>query len=71
MNSNLAGKSFNPGSPDSQSYSQALERGWVKVALIAAAIAYLALILFIPALNVFVQAFKGGVGPFLENAFDY
>jgi sulfate/thiosulfate transport system permease protein len=37
------------------------------VILIALAIAYLALILYIPALNVFYQAFKKGAGPFLSN----
>ena len=67
MKSSVAGKSFYPDSPDSQSSSPPREHGWVKVALIAVAIAYLSLILFIPALNVFFQAFKGGVGPFLQN----
>ena len=66
MSFELAGSSLQSGSPNSQSSSQA-KRGWVKVALIAVAIAYLLLILFIPAFNVFVQAFKGGVGPFLNN----
>jgi sulfate/thiosulfate transport system permease protein len=37
------------------------------VILIALAIAYLALILYIPALNVFYQAFRKGVEPFLSN----
>lgn len=67
MNSNLAGHSFGSGSPDSQSSSSDRKRGRVKVVSIAVAIGYLALILFIPALNVFVQAFKGGFGPFLDN----
>ena len=40
---------------------------WVPVLLIAVAIGYLALILYLPALNVFIQAFRKGVGPFLEN----
>ena len=31
------------------------------------AIAYLVLILYVPALNVFIQAFRKGVGPFLSN----
>lgn len=35
--------------------------------LIGVAIAYLVLILYIPALNVFIQAFKKGIGPFLSN----
>lgn len=43
------------------------EKRWVKVTLIATAIAYLALVLFIPAVNVFVQAFQEGVGVFLGN----
>lgn len=67
MRSNLAGRSFDPGAPSSQSSSPASESSWVKVALIAVAIAFLSLVLFIPALNIFVQAFKGGVGPFLQN----
>ncbi len=35
--------------------------------LIGIAIAYLVLVMYIPALNVFFQAFKKGVGPFLGN----
>ncbi len=67
MSFELAGSSFQSGSPDSQSSSPAKERGWIKVVLIGVAIAYLLLILFVPALNVFVQAFKGGAGPFFNN----
>jgi sulfate transport system permease protein len=68
MNSELAGKSFNNlGSPDSQSPLPARKNGWVKIALIVGAIVYLSLVLFIPALNVFVQAFKGGFGSFISN----
>lgn len=40
---------------------------WAKWALISVAIFYLLLILFIPTVNVFVQAFNRGVGPFLHN----
>ena len=40
---------------------------WVKWLLISITILYLSLILFIPALNVFVEAFSGGVGPFFDN----
>lgn len=40
---------------------------WVIPILIAIAILYLGLILYIPAVNVFVQAFHKGFGPFLEN----
>lgn len=35
--------------------------------LIGIAIAYLVLVMYIPALNVFFQAFRKGVGPFLSN----
>lgn len=37
------------------------------IILIAIAIAYLALVLYIPTLNVFYQAFKKGMGPFFSN----
>ncbi|MBW4546530.1 MAG: sulfate ABC transporter permease subunit CysW [Symplocastrum torsivum CPER-KK1] len=67
MNSNVVGKSFNPESLDTPPASQKREGSWVKIALILVAIAYLALVLFIPALNVFVQAFKQGFGPFFGN----
>jgi sulfate transport system permease protein len=38
-----------------------------KYALITGVVLYLSLVLFVPALNVFVQAFKGGVGGFLHT----
>ncbi len=47
--------------------AQKNEKAWVKPTLIGIAIGYLGLILFIPALNVFYQAFKKGVDPFLSN----
>ena len=40
---------------------------WAAIALIGTAIAYLALVLFIPAINVFFQAFRLGVAPFFKN----
>lgn len=43
------------------------KRNLTPVILIAIAIAYLALILYIPAANVFYQAFKKGLGPFFAN----
>jgi sulfate transport system permease protein len=43
------------------------EKGWVPTVLIVVAIAYLVLILYVPALNVFIQAFRKGVGPFFSN----
>ncbi|AKG24028.1 sulfate ABC transporter permease subunit CysW [Calothrix sp. 336/3] len=39
----------------------------VPMILIGITIAYLSLILYIPALNVFIQAFHKGIGPFLHN----
>ncbi len=43
------------------------QQGWVPVLLIGIAIAYLGLVQYIPALNVFIQAFHKGVGPFFAN----
>ncbi|MBD1829146.1 sulfate ABC transporter permease subunit CysW [Microcoleus vaginatus GB1-A2] len=43
------------------------EKAWVKPTLIGIAIGYLALVLFIPTLNVFYQAFSKGFGPFFAN----
>jgi sulfate/thiosulfate transport system permease protein len=37
------------------------------VILIGIAIGYLALVMYIPALNVFIQAFQKGIGPFFAN----
>jgi sulfate transport system permease protein len=61
----VAGRSLNP--EPLRSPAAAKKSSWPKVVLISIAIAYLALILFIPAFNVFYQAFRGGVGPFLHN----
>ncbi len=65
MKFEIAGKSFNPGLPKKKLASG--DRPWVKFVLIGIAVFYLALILFIPAANVFAQAFKSGFGPFLAN----
>jgi sulfate/thiosulfate transport system permease protein len=43
------------------------QNSWVPTLLILIAIAYLALVQYIPAINVFIQAFSKGVGPFLSN----
>jgi sulfate transport system permease protein len=40
---------------------------WAPAVLIGIALLFLTLVLYIPALNVFVQAFRKGVGPFLQN----
>ena len=52
-----------PASPS----AEVKPRDWTKIGLITVAVLYLGLILFIPALNVFVQAFSKGVGPFFKN----
>lgn len=67
MNSKVAGKSFNPDIMQAKSPSPSSDRSWVKYVLIGIAIAYLALVLFVPAINVFVQAFSSGVAPFFQN----
>ncbi|MDZ4871349.1 MAG: Sulfate transport system permease protein CysW [Chroococcidiopsis cubana SAG 39.79] len=43
------------------------QKSWVPTILIVVAIAYVSLVLYIPALNVFIQAFSKGVGPFFAN----
>ncbi len=47
------------------SKSKALSGG--QIALIVIALVYVALVIFIPAINVFAQAFKNGFGPFFSN----
>ncbi len=62
--------SLDPSLKASEAASTAKEvkpRDWAKIGLITTAVLYLTLILFIPALNVFVQAFSKGIGPFLAN----
>ncbi|MBW4594650.1 MAG: sulfate ABC transporter permease subunit CysW [Brasilonema angustatum HA4187-MV1] len=51
--------------PDTQ--KRVKPRNIAPVILIAIAVLYLALVIYIPALNVFVQAFKGGIGAFFSN----
>ncbi|MDZ8107667.1 MAG: sulfate ABC transporter permease subunit CysW [Nostoc sp. DedQUE12a] len=43
------------------------QKKWVPIVLIGIAIAYLSLVQYLPAINVFFQAFSKGVGPFLSN----
>lgn len=58
-------------SPDLQQSTKPMpasrDRPWVKGVLIAIAIVYLTLILFIPTINVFYQAFAKGWAPFFAN----
>lgn len=59
----IAGHSFNTTNPPKVEQKFNL----TKVVLIGVALLYLALVLFIPAINVFYQAFYKGIGPFLHN----
>jgi sulfate transport system permease protein len=43
------------------------KKSWVPPLLIGIAVAYLFLVQYIPAINVFFEAFKKGTGPFLSN----
>jgi len=43
------------------------KQSWVPAVLIGIAVAYLFLVQYIPAINVFFEAFKKGSGPFLSN----
>jgi sulfate/thiosulfate transport system permease protein len=60
---------------NNQPLSQAIVRrgpnkqkfNWVPVILIGSSLAYLTLILYIPAINVFYQAFHKGISPFFDN----
>ncbi|KGF72669.1 sulfate transport system permease CysW [Neosynechococcus sphagnicola sy1] len=44
-----------------------VQANWVPTILIGVGVLYLGVVLLIPALNVFVQAFHKGVGPFFQN----
>ena len=54
-------------SQSSRKKAQSSEKSWIPAILIVVAIAYVSLVLYIPALNVFIQAFSKGVGPFFAN----
>ncbi|MER3432209.1 MAG: sulfate ABC transporter permease subunit CysW [Leptolyngbya sp. ERB_1_1] len=54
-------------SPRSKKKAEAKKIEWVPIVLITIAVGFLALIIYIPAINVFYQAFRKGVGPFFEN----
>jgi sulfate/thiosulfate transport system permease protein len=56
-------------SPNPQINAALTEQRWPvgKFALITIAVLYLGLVIFVPAVNVFAQAFKAGIGPFFQN----
>lgn len=62
---------FNPfsrkPSPKTDSKELVKKGEWPKLVLISIVVVYLALVLLIPALNVFVQAFDGGIEGFLNT----
>ncbi|MBD2057558.1 sulfate ABC transporter permease subunit CysW [Oculatella sp. FACHB-28] len=62
---------FNPlsrkPSPKTDSKELAKKGEWTKLVLIGIVVVYLALVLLVPAINVFVQAFDGGIEGFLET----
>jgi len=60
------GPSFNASVPKTGATASTKPRSWVPAILIAIAVLYLSLVLYIPAVNVFVQAFSKGVGPFFK-----
>eukprot|EP00899_Mesostigma_viride_P018171 jgi/Mesvir1/26355/Mv22527-RA.1 len=43
---------------------------WQERLLLTVGLGYMALVLLVPTVNVFVQAFSNGVGPFIENLLD-
>ncbi|WP_414515640.1 sulfate ABC transporter permease subunit CysW [Nostoc sp. PCC 9305] len=59
--------SFHSSASDTHTAKPQEQKSWVPIVLIVIAIAYLALVQYIPAINVFVQAFSKGTGPFLSN----
>ncbi|WP_189524912.1 sulfate ABC transporter permease subunit CysW [Nostoc sp. 'Peltigera membranacea cyanobiont' 232] len=59
--------SFHSSASDTDTAKPKEQKSWVPIVLIGIAIAYLALVQYIPAINVFVQAFSKGTGPFLSN----
>lgn len=62
------GPSFNASVPKTGAISATKpQRKWVPAVLIAIAVLYLSLVLYIPAANVFVQAFSRGVGTFFKT----
>lgn len=63
----MIAKQPSKASPSNLPKPIARRRSWVPVLLVGIALLYLALVLYIPALNVFVQAFRNGVEPFLKN----
>ncbi|MCC5622884.1 sulfate ABC transporter permease subunit CysW [Nostoc sp. CHAB 5715] len=59
--------SFHSSASDTDTAKPKEQKSWIPIVLIGIAIAYLTLVQYLPAINVFVQAFSKGIGPFLSN----
>jgi sulfate transport system permease protein len=58
---------FHSTTADPTNHQRTKPKNFAPVILIGIAVLYLALVIYIPALNVFVQAFKNGIGAFVSN----
>nr|WDA98856.1 sulfate transport system permease protein [Sciadococcus taiwanensis] len=54
-----------------RSFIKRSKKQFIKWGLISVSYLYLSLFLFFPSINVFLQAFSGGIRPFLANLFHY
>ncbi|MBW4518245.1 MAG: sulfate ABC transporter permease subunit CysW [Scytolyngbya sp. HA4215-MV1] len=66
MTNSVIDASLPPSGPIPQP-GDARTKSWVPAVLIGVAILFLGFVLYIPAINVFYQAFHKGIGPFLKN----
>jgi sulfate/thiosulfate transport system permease protein len=67
MTANLQNAEVDLLPPLPQQSGKRKESSWAKNALILGVVFYLVLVLFVPALNVFVQAFSGGIQGFFDT----
>lgn len=58
---------FHSTTADPTNHQRSKPKNFAPVILIGIAVLYLALVIYIPALNVFIQAFKNGIGAFVSN----
>ena len=58
---------FHSTTADATNHQRTKPKNFAPVILIGIAVLYLALVIYIPAINVFVQAFKNGIGAFVSN----
>ncbi|MGA7932231.1 MAG: sulfate ABC transporter permease subunit CysW [Kovacikia sp.] len=66
MTDNILGPSLQTSDPAPEKLPLE-QQSWVPGLLIGIALTFLGVVLYIPALNVFYQAFHKGIGPFLSN----